>query len=66
MKDSRRTGAVKVLPKNLVPRQVTKICPFTLTFQVSVRDPVYMTVDVARLRARPDTMPPVPLTFPRA
>jgi hypothetical protein len=32
--------------KNLVLRQVTEIYPCTLTFQVSVLDPVYMTIDV--------------------
>ena len=33
--------------KNLVLQQVTEVYPCTLTFQVSVQDPVYKTVDVA-------------------
>jgi hypothetical protein len=33
--------------KNLVLRQVTEVYPCTLTFQVSVQDPVYKTIDVA-------------------
>ncbi|MGN6109996.1 MAG: baseplate J/gp47 family protein [Kofleriaceae bacterium] len=32
--------------KNLVRRQVTEVYPCTLTFQVSVQDPVYKRVDV--------------------
>ena len=40
--------------KNLVLQQVTEVYPCTLTFQVSVQDPVYKLVDVAgtRIRAR--------------
>jgi len=33
--------------KNLVLRQVTVVFPCTLTFQVSVQDPVYKTIDIA-------------------
>jgi hypothetical protein len=33
--------------KNLVLRQVTEVFPCTLTFQVSVQDPVYKTLDIA-------------------
>ena len=33
--------------KTLVLRQVTEVYPCTLTFQVSVQDPVYRVVDVA-------------------
>ncbi len=33
--------------KNLVLRQVTEVYPCTLTFQVSVQDPVYRVVEVA-------------------
>ncbi len=33
--------------KNLVLKQVTEVYPCTLTFQVSVQDPVYKTIDVA-------------------
>jgi hypothetical protein len=33
--------------KNLVLQQVTEVYPCTLTFQVSVQDPVYKTADVA-------------------
>ncbi|HEU4406562.1 MAG TPA: baseplate J/gp47 family protein [Polyangiaceae bacterium] len=40
--------------KNLVLHQVTVVYPCTLTFQVSVQDPVYKAVDVsARLYLRP-------------
>jgi predicted phage baseplate assembly protein len=39
--------------KNLVLKQVTEVFPCTLTFQVSVQDPVYRTLDiVARLFLR--------------
>ena len=43
------TGAAVPTPalKNLVLRQVTEVYPCTLTFQVSVQDPVYRVVDVA-------------------
>lgn len=33
--------------KNLVLRQVTEVYPCTLTFQVSVQDPVYRVIDLA-------------------
>ena len=33
--------------KNLVLRQVTEVFPCTLTFQVSVQDPVYRVLDIA-------------------
>ena len=39
--------------KNQVLRQVTEVYPCTLTFQVSVQDPVYRTIDVeARIYLR--------------
>ncbi|HEU4407248.1 MAG TPA: baseplate J/gp47 family protein [Polyangiaceae bacterium] len=46
--------------KNLVLKQVTVVYPCTLTFQVSVQDPVYKVVDVAaRLSLRPGETPGV-------
>jgi hypothetical protein len=33
--------------KNLVHRQVTEVYPCTLTFQVSVQDPIYKVIDIA-------------------
>jgi predicted phage baseplate assembly protein len=57
---SENTGILYVIPqanaagamptpalKNLVLKQVTEVFPCTLTFQVSVQDPVYRTLDVA-------------------
>lgn len=44
--------------KNLVLRQVTEVYPCTLTFQVSVQDPVYRPVDVeARVFLRQGASP---------
>ncbi len=44
--------------KNLVLKQVTEVYPCTLTFQVSVQDPVYRTVDVeARVFLRQGASP---------
>jgi len=44
--------------KNLVLKQVTEVYPCTLTFQVSVQDPVYRTVDVeARVFLRQGATP---------
>ena len=51
------TGILYVIPeggglptpalKNLVHKQVTEVYPCTLTFQVSVQNPVYRTIDIA-------------------
>jgi len=46
--------------KNIVRRQVTEVYPCTLTFQVSVQDPVYRFVDVeARIFLRQGASPGV-------
>ncbi len=51
-------GAPTPALKNLVRRQVTEVYPCTLTFQVSVQDPVYRFVDVeARIFLRQGASP---------
>ncbi|HVJ14791.1 MAG TPA: baseplate J/gp47 family protein [Polyangiaceae bacterium] len=53
--------------KNLVFQQVTEVYPSTLTFQVSVQDPIYRRVDVAaRLFVKQGQSPAVVATSVRA